>query len=284
MSASTTPTDRPRRARSTATLTVTDDFPTPPLPDATAYTRVRDPGLANGISAAGASPRSFWRSSVRCASVITPRLTTAPVTPGIAETAAVTSRFNCSRIGQPATVSRTPTRTRPSAAVSTAYYLGCGGKAPPHHGETWVSNPADAGGSPHRPALLAVLLAPTAAGIFAITGPAVMASTPRRYDGSVTPRFTIADQWHRAPATSSPLSARNTLTDPQPSLSNPDSAQRSSPARIAALAAGAPSEKIRCWTLSQSTSRSAANPAGAGSASPGSSWGLHAGQPVRFIP
>ena len=38
MSASSTPTDRPREAIAAARLTVTDDFPTPPLPDATAYT------------------------------------------------------------------------------------------------------------------------------------------------------------------------------------------------------------------------------------------------------
>ena len=36
MSASSTPTVRPRRARLTARLAVTDDLPTPPLPDATA--------------------------------------------------------------------------------------------------------------------------------------------------------------------------------------------------------------------------------------------------------
>ena len=35
MSASITPTDRPRAAIATARLTVTLDLPTPPLPDAT---------------------------------------------------------------------------------------------------------------------------------------------------------------------------------------------------------------------------------------------------------
>src|ERR1700731_1249451 len=50
MSASRSPTDRPRAAIEAARLTVTLDLPTPPLPEATAYTRVSDPGCANGIS------------------------------------------------------------------------------------------------------------------------------------------------------------------------------------------------------------------------------------------
>ena len=45
MSASSTPTDSPRAAIAAARLTVTLDLPTPPLPDATAYTRVSEPGL-----------------------------------------------------------------------------------------------------------------------------------------------------------------------------------------------------------------------------------------------
>ena len=53
MSASRSPTTRPRRARATARLTVTDDFPTPPLPDDTA--RIRAVG---GMSVARA--RSSW--------------------------------------------------------------------------------------------------------------------------------------------------------------------------------------------------------------------------------
>ena len=51
MSASTTPTDRPRAASAAARFTVTDDLPTPPLPEATQYTRVSDPGWANGMTA-----------------------------------------------------------------------------------------------------------------------------------------------------------------------------------------------------------------------------------------
>ena len=48
MSASSRPTTKPRAARPAARLTVTDDLPTPPLPDEMARTRVRP-----GISVAG---------------------------------------------------------------------------------------------------------------------------------------------------------------------------------------------------------------------------------------
>src|ERR1044071_8806154 len=41
-SASIAATRRPRLANATARLVVTDDFPTPPLPDDTASTRVRE--------------------------------------------------------------------------------------------------------------------------------------------------------------------------------------------------------------------------------------------------
>ena len=90
MSASSTPTDSPRAAIAAARLTVTLDLPTPPLPDATAYTRVSEPGWANGITGSRESPRSSLRSSVRCSSFITSRVTlTAPV-PGTSATACVT--------------------------------------------------------------------------------------------------------------------------------------------------------------------------------------------------
>ena len=87
---------------------MTEDLPTPPLPLATAYTRVRDPGWANGISFAGASPRNCLRSvgallvghhaerDLDVRHVRRPR-----------DTAAVTSRISRSFIGQPATVSST---------------------------------------------------------------------------------------------------------------------------------------------------------------------------------
>ena len=99
------PTERPRAASATARLTVSDDLPTPPLPDATAYTRVSEPGFANGISFAGwPGPRSCSCSPRRCSALITSRSTRTPVTPSSGATAAVTSRVIVSFIGQPATV------------------------------------------------------------------------------------------------------------------------------------------------------------------------------------
>ena len=59
MSASTTPTDRPSAAIAAARFTVTLDLPTPPLPEATAYTRVSEPGWANGITGSAVPPRSL---------------------------------------------------------------------------------------------------------------------------------------------------------------------------------------------------------------------------------
>src|SRR5437762_7088955 len=118
MSASTTPTESPRSASATATLTVTDDLPTPPLPDATAYTLVSDPGRANGISFAWAPPRTRSCNWRRCASSITSSTTWTSLTPLTAETAAVTSLVIVSRIGQPGTVSQTPTVTAPAGLIA----------------------------------------------------------------------------------------------------------------------------------------------------------------------
>ena len=52
-SASSSPTLSPCAAKATARLTVTDDLPTPPLPEAMAITRVWLVGLANGMSRSG---------------------------------------------------------------------------------------------------------------------------------------------------------------------------------------------------------------------------------------
>ena len=81
MSASTTPTRRPCWARDAARLAVTDDLPTPPLPDATAYTRVSEPARAKGTSRSATPPRSLVFSSPRCSSLMTPSVTVTPVTP-----------------------------------------------------------------------------------------------------------------------------------------------------------------------------------------------------------
>src|ERR671929_1033932 len=121
MSASTTPTDSPRLASAAARLTVTDDFPTPPLPEATAYTRVSEPGWANGMTGSAASvPRTVRRSSARCSSLITSSATCTEVTPGTADTAWVTRLVMVSRMGQPATVRYTSTATEPSAPIRTS--------------------------------------------------------------------------------------------------------------------------------------------------------------------
>ena len=90
---------------------MTEDLPTPPLPDATAYTRVSDPALAKGTSRSATPPRSFVFSSVRCSSLITPSVTVTPVTPSTFSRAAVVSRVRVSLSGQAATVSRMVTAT-----------------------------------------------------------------------------------------------------------------------------------------------------------------------------
>src|ERR687886_2195852 len=121
MSQSITATRCPCDASAAARLTVTDDLPTPPLPEATAYTRVSEPGWENGITGSAASvPRTVRRSSARCSSLITSRPTCTEVTPGTADTAWVTRLVIVSRIGQPATVRYTSTATEPSAPIRTS--------------------------------------------------------------------------------------------------------------------------------------------------------------------
>src|SRR5215467_5130778 len=120
MSASTTPTDSPRRASDAARLTVTLDLPTPPLPLATAYTLVRLPGWANGMTGSPpVPPRRLAWSSLRWASLITPKSISTPETPCTVPTAAVMSVRSLSRSGHPAAVSSSPTVTTPAASTST---------------------------------------------------------------------------------------------------------------------------------------------------------------------
>src|SRR6266702_8583227 len=119
MSASTTPTFWPEAARAAARFTVTDDLPTPPLPLATAYTRVSEDGWANGICGSDRPPRSLVCRARRCSSLITSSCTRTEDTPGSLPTAAVTSRVMVSRSGQPATVRYTSTSTAPSAPTLT---------------------------------------------------------------------------------------------------------------------------------------------------------------------
>ncbi len=74
MSASSTPTVRPRRARATARFTVTELLPTPPLPEAMATTRA-----VSGMSVAGGSSRAMSRARAMtacfCSASMTPVVT-----------------------------------------------------------------------------------------------------------------------------------------------------------------------------------------------------------------
>jgi len=103
---------------------VTDDLPTPPLPDAIAMTFVRDSGRPNGISISGfAAPRSSRSrddSERRSSSDIEPKMSCTSSTSPSALIAAVTSVVMRSLSGQPGIVSLifTPTR-EPSIATSS---------------------------------------------------------------------------------------------------------------------------------------------------------------------
>ena len=122
MSASNSPTVKPRPARPAARLTVTDDLPTPPLPDETARTRVR-PGIsvAGGFSWARRRARAmtcfFWSGDISLVRTWT------NVTPGRLPTRAVTSFCSWVRNGHPAVVKATRTVTLPSASMSHPRYI-----------------------------------------------------------------------------------------------------------------------------------------------------------------
>ena len=81
MSASSTPTVKPWAARAAARFTVTDDLPTPPLPEATAMTRV-----VAGTAVSGAAPSTFQRALAMAVGllvgVISVQSSFTPVTPG----------------------------------------------------------------------------------------------------------------------------------------------------------------------------------------------------------
>jgi hypothetical protein len=101
-----------------ARFAVTDDLPTPPLPEAMATTRV-----VSGMSIFTSSrSRAFQRArsiSVRfCSAVISPNVTltlSGPPTPGMAPTWVRTSFISCDRSGHPAVVSEIRTSNRPSS-------------------------------------------------------------------------------------------------------------------------------------------------------------------------
>ena len=133
-SASTTAVERPCAARAMARLAVTDDLPTPPLPEAISSVRVALPGSANGMARpsawpwAGAEPAvaaglpcSFVRSSALSASLITVKSRVTAATPSSSSSASVTRRWISLRSGQPATVSAMRTSAWPPSMVEPLY-------------------------------------------------------------------------------------------------------------------------------------------------------------------
>ena len=116
MSASITPTVNPSAAIAQARFTVTDDLPTPPLPEATMTTLVvGDSEVWSGRSAMRRRARSIavafssWVSSDQSIRTFT--------TPGSPPTRARTSFWICARSGHPLVVSATCTWATPSSSI-----------------------------------------------------------------------------------------------------------------------------------------------------------------------
>ena len=142
-SASTTAVEWPRLARLTARFVVTDDLPTPPLPEATSRTRVLLDGSAKGMArpsawpwarwlpaVAAGSPCMSWRTRARSSSVITSKVTFTSSTPSRATTASPTRFWISLRRGQPEMVSATSTWTaaplmRTNRTMSRSTMLRC---------------------------------------------------------------------------------------------------------------------------------------------------------------
>jgi hypothetical protein len=112
MSASSTPTVRPRWASCAARLAVTDDLPTPPLPEAMATIRV-----VAGMSVSSALSRALNRARAMtfffCSVVISPKWTRTSATPGRLATRSLMSFMIWARNGQPAVVRAMVTSTSP---------------------------------------------------------------------------------------------------------------------------------------------------------------------------
>src|SRR5947207_2949955 len=118
MSASSTPTLWPSDDIAVARLTVSDDLPTPPFPDATAITRVVGSSWI-ALSSAGRPPRSFDVSAARSSGVITSKSRRTDPTPSSPPTSFATWSWNDERSGHPATVSAILTVTSPPATVTS---------------------------------------------------------------------------------------------------------------------------------------------------------------------
>ena len=85
---------------------MTEDLPTPPLPDATPMTRVSESGCANGMNFSRPFRNNDFTLS-RCLSDMTPKVKSTAEIPSIELTAEVTSLRRRSFIGQPEIVSNT---------------------------------------------------------------------------------------------------------------------------------------------------------------------------------
>ena len=122
MSASMTPTVKPRCAMAAARFTVTDDLPTPPFPDAIISTLV-----VAGISVSGVSRLTFQRAIAMVAAfssgVSSVQVMWAFVTPGSPSMRALTSRWIWARNGQPDVVRAMVTSTRPLGPTTTAFAM-----------------------------------------------------------------------------------------------------------------------------------------------------------------
>ena len=118
MSASSTPTVKPRSASAVARLTVHELLPTPPLPLAIASTwQVAGTALSGAFERA--CQRALLITSARSSAFISPHSMRTSVTPGWRPTRCSTSRLMSARSGQPPIVSLMPIVTVPSVPTST---------------------------------------------------------------------------------------------------------------------------------------------------------------------
>ena len=103
ISASRTPTVRPREAKAVAMLTVTEDVPTPPFPEAIEMTRVRA-GIWLGAAVSRALSRARSMTRVRSSGVNSSQCNWTELMPGSDSTRVSQSRFMDARSGHPAVV------------------------------------------------------------------------------------------------------------------------------------------------------------------------------------
>src|SRR5919202_2319751 len=112
MSASRIPTRCPWRLKAAARLAVSDDLPTPPLPLATAITRVERSSEMPCVRSV-TPPRSFVVSAAFSSGDMTSNSSATRATPPTGARARATCSSKLARSGQPATVSAIVTTTSP---------------------------------------------------------------------------------------------------------------------------------------------------------------------------